>query len=210
MEIGDVRPLVNRKVEAAKAGLPSLLNNQAPDRLQAVFRGLTRETIMAYEDLCGGFDQSRLQRMAWATRYLWELEHWCWFVSVSPENARRFHSDRLADGKDLGCRLGNFVDSQPMLASVAPLFHTFIQQVDCEMAEEGLSLGSHYLEVRDVARARSAEEPYKVGNAVLSKLTHATAASILMSPNDDEFKFLSEGLLGVGCLLAGQVLGQAQ
>lgn len=163
--------------------------------------GLNTSFLRAFRHLYNAHLTHDLPLAGWAARCLLELSVWNTYVLASEENAKRFHDDALADAAEAIGSLPRNIDDAPNsdAAERYKVMMTEQQPAFEEQLRTASELGvSRHLEVREIAKLVGKERRYALFYRILSKLAHATAASVLLEIDNAEAETITGMLLDLG------------
>lgn len=149
--------------------------------------------------LCIGSRQPYdLEYIAWASRNLLELLIWAKYVTASTENAERFRQDEIVDfaeWQQATMRLGQNYDSQSNDLGTLEQQGVWLRE---KKVEEGIDAATKHLNIGTVAKELGMAGIFYGVNAVLSKLVHPTALSIMLETDRDSEERLRAWMRGLG------------
>lgn len=185
----------------------SLLQNtpdlHKPWRIKVLF-GLGATILKEYKKLKEAFsrDDNYLPNIAFHARNLLELCVWTSYVSISEENARRFHLDSSVDPMELVRAAENWGNES---GQNAEWMQGFPDAKDRLIANAHLqddeNLNGKYRKVEKVAAEVGLEKIYQISYKMLSKHAHPTAWVVMMHDNTSMISALRKTFFNQGCWL---------
>src|SRR5665213_1006000 len=211
-------------------GLTTLITISEENLLEGwhvkVLYGLLQAGLHALRHIRCGWPDNDISRMAWAARNALELELWIAYVTISEENAERFHLDWLNDmsellSKSVAVEKANAVGSETAGDEGMNKVTSFpypdmdfgghtVQAAEALLAShraQNPSLPEKYLRIGEIARLLGKEEMFKSINSLLSKHIHPTAFSVLSFPSDRARLNMCTLILENGCLSLIRLVG---